>query len=359
MAKKLRVIIASALLVLRAVSYLIYRGAKKTEAVAAHTAQQKADRYYRIRLNRGPTPSSRSTRSKGKRTESLGAVHVQKYAPKSKPQPRSTKTLTTAPVSKDIRLKVRKSSVYPLQQGNTSAYKEASRQSATQGVQEVVDMEGSGLLTRTQKHQFIEYILSSRSVTLPWRHSKPIGEVVRQPWVYTLQIYLKTVQQGQYISLITAGLNYRDILINWLISALVRVKTPLANVIVLCPNKGLWQFMKKKGIMSLYIPPESIVEQSETKTDAILRDVEIIHVTVMRLLNHWGFDVVTYDGDAIILKNPEPVYSRYRDSDLVGTFGGTWPQTLYKRWGVVVCTGTMVFRSTSHTGIIVFRVHLR
>jgi len=64
--------------------------------------------------------------------------------------------------------------------------------------------------------------------------------------------------------------------------------------------------MEKKSIVSLYIPPESIVEQSQTETDAILRDVEIICVTVMRLLNHWGFDVVIYDDDAIILKNPEP-----------------------------------------------------
>jgi len=74
---------------------------------------------------------------------------VQKYTPKSKPQPRSTKTLTTAAVNKDVRLKVRKSSVHPLQQGNASAYKEfqTSRQTAIQGM---VDMDGSGLLTRTQ-----------------------------------------------------------------------------------------------------------------------------------------------------------------------------------------------------------------
>jgi len=220
MAKKLRLIIASALLVLLVVSYLIYRGAKKTEAVATPTAQPKAGKYHQVRLNRGPTRSSQSTRNKG-------AVHVQKYTTKNKPQPRSTKTLTTAAVNKDVRLKVRKPSVHPLQQGNASAYREASRQSATQGVREVVEMDSSGLLTGTQTHQYIEYILSSRSVTLPWRHSKPFEEVVRQPWVNTLQVYLKTVQQGQYISLITTGSNYRDILINWLISALVRVKTPL------------------------------------------------------------------------------------------------------------------------------------
>ena len=73
-------------------------------------------------------------------------------------------------------------------------------------------------------------MITGRSIILPWRHSKPIGEVLKQPWVYALQIYLKAVQQGQYISLITTGLNYRDILINWLISALVRVKTPLAKI---------------------------------------------------------------------------------------------------------------------------------
>ena len=53
--------------------------------------------------------------------------------------------------------------------------------------------------------------------------------------------------------------------------------------------------MEKKGIASLYIPPESIVKQSETKTDAILRDVEIIRVTVMRLLNHWGCTSQSYN----------------------------------------------------------------
>jgi len=48
MAKKLRVMIASALLVLLVVSYLIYRGAKKTEAVATPTAQPKSGKYHQV-----------------------------------------------------------------------------------------------------------------------------------------------------------------------------------------------------------------------------------------------------------------------------------------------------------------------
>ena len=350
MVKKLRLVIVSTLLVLLAVSCLVYRGTKKTdpslpEAMGTQrTTQPKGGRLYQVHLNsKGPTPSSRGMRGKGERAESLGVV--QKYTPKSQLQAGSKKTLPTGAVNKDVRQNVRKSSVYPLQQDNTTpSYKEITRK---------VDMDSSGLsqLTRMQYSD----VDTSESVALPWRRSKPIGEVVKQPWVYKLRTYLKTVQQGQYISLITTGLNYQDVLINWLISALVRVKTPLANVIVLCPNEELWQFMEKKGIVSIYIPPESIVEQFET--NAILRDVEIIRVTVMRLLNHWGFNVAIYDGDAIILKNPEPVYSRYRDSDLLGTFGGTWPQALYKRWGTVVCHGTVVFRSTSRTGIYSYTIH--
>ena len=70
----------------------------------------------------------------------------------------------------------------------------------------------------------------------------------------------------------------------------------------------------------------------------------------MRLVNHWGFDIANYDTDAIILKNPEPLYyEQYRDSDFIGSYGH-FPLDIRQEWGIAVCTGVVMIRSSIYTG---------
>ena len=63
-----------------------------------------------------------------------------------------------------------------------------------------------------------------------------------------------------------------------------------------------------------------------------------------------GFDVALYDTDAIILKNPELLYyKQYGDSDIIGTYGH-FPQQIMQEWGLAICIGVAVFKSTTHRG---------
>ena len=70
----------------------------------------------------------------------------------------------------------------------------------------------------------------------------------------------------------------------------------------------------------------------------------------MRLVNYWGFDVANYDTDAIVLRNPEPLYyEQYRDSDFIGSYGH-FPPDIKQEWGIAVCTGAVMIRSSICTG---------
>ena len=71
----------------------------------------------------------------------------------------------------------------------------------------------------------------------------------------------------------------------------------------------------------------------------------------MRLVNHWGFDAANYDTDAIILKNPEPLYyKQYQDSDFIGSYGHS-PLDIKQEWGIAICIGAMMIRSSNNTGM--------
>ncbi len=71
----------------------------------------------------------------------------------------------------------------------------------------------------------------------------------------------------------------------------------------------------------------------------------------MRLLNYWGYDVANFDSDAILLKNPLPLFysEEYASSDVIGTFGGSLSGALHNKWGVVVCMVVIFLRSTKQT----------
>ena len=77
--------------------------------------------------------------------------------------------------------------------------------------------------------------------------------------------------------------------------------------------------------------------------------VHIMRLLVMRLLNHWGWDVANYDSDAIVLKNLEKRFAQFPDKHLIGSVGH-FPQQLAVRWGAAVCIGVVLIRAARETG---------
>ena len=184
-------------------------------------------------------------------------------------------------------------------------------------------------------------------LTLPWTNSVSTETVLQLQWVRDLQLFLATVQLESPVAIVASNAEYTDQLLNWLISALVKVDKPLKNVLVVATNASLHQLLQMRGIASVHIVPHCI---AHVERAGKLTQVEIPRVTVMRILNYWGYDVVNYDADAIIIKNPQPLYDRYKQSDIIGT-AGKLPTRVYENWGVTICLGVVMTRATYPTGM--------
>lgn len=180
------------------------------------------------------------------------------------------------------------------------------------------------------------------------RAVRPIEEITKMEWFHSLTRYLKTLPPTSQITLVTSNSLYLDILLNWLISATVRSGIPLSSILVISLDRRVHELLRRKCIASLYIPPEALVNPSASFQEPFEK-VMMTRLTVIRILNHWGFDVANYDTDAIILKDPQPLYNELRGYDIVGSVG-KYPYDLTAMWGITVCIGVVLIRSSERTG---------
>ena len=182
----------------------------------------------------------------------------------------------------------------------------------------------------------------------------PLGQILQTQWLKELRDFLSILKpHSGPISLVSSDYKYRELLLNWLISALVRVDTPLSNVLVLSLDPSLHTLLQGRGFACIHIPPESLLNPAVTVilSSHVASQVYVLRLTVMRFLNHWGFDVANYDTDAIIIKNPESLYyQKYGGSDFIGSYGHS-PDEVQREWGIAICMGMVMIKSTIHTGI--------
>ena len=180
----------------------------------------------------------------------------------------------------------------------------------------------------------------------------PLANLVQQQWIKDLQGILTHVPRNQTVSVVTSNYNYREVLLNWLISAKTRLKPPLPSVIALSLDKETCNLLKKSNIPCVFAPTDAFFTKCEDIADlkgAIFTETLVLRVTAIRLMNHWGYNVANYDTDAIILRNPDSLYSKYKDSDMVTSYG-IFPFELKKMWGATMCGGVFMIRSTPHSG---------
>ena len=178
-------------------------------------------------------------------------------------------------------------------------------------------------------------------------YSKPDSFLLQSRWVQQLHDFLSTVE-GNQVSLVTANQEHQDVVLNWLISAYMVAKPAVKNVLVLTLDKPLHDLLKGRGIPTLYISPGMVIDPSAGITRAFSQ-VHIVRLTLVRLINNYGFDLVNYDSDAILLKNPQPYFDKYTHADIIGTFG-KGPASLFREWGVTLNTGVLLFRSNDNVG---------
>ena len=168
-------------------------------------------------------------------------------------------------------------------------------------------------------------------------------------WTRRLREFLSTVRGfPPQVSLVTATQEHQDVVLNWLISATIMVSPPLRNILVLCMGVEMCDLLNTRKIPSLYVSPEMVIGPAANIT-RVFSQVHIVRMNVLRLMNAYGYNVVNYDSDAILLKNPQVIFDREKNADMIGTFG-KGPNRLFEKWGVTLNTGVLLFRANSRIG---------
>ena len=191
------------------------------------------------------------------------------------------------------------------------------------------------------------------ALTLPFPKTTLSGNILlQQQWVSDLQKILSDISpESPPVHIVAGNYEYREVLLNWLISAKIQVNPPLTNIIVVSIDNPLCQLLNKRNITCLAVNWKNYLTHN---LGPAFRLILVLRLTVIRLLNYWGYDAANLDTDALILKNPEPLYQEFVDSDMVAGHG-TYPFSLGKEWGSTICGGTFMIRSTHNSGNTFFR----
>lgn len=203
---------------------------------------------------------------------------------------------------------------------------------------------------------------TSTDVILPWHDDDMMlntEAVLTAAWVANLKYFLRYKVDTKWpVTLVTSDSNFQEVLLNWIISATLGTDKPLQNTLIISLNTSLHEALLERGIASLNVPPSTLVNLSDVISAKMDRKyVEAVRIIVMRLVNHWGFDVAMYDADAIILSNPNELYRMYSSSDVIAATGHT-PTYLYSVWGVTLCMGAVMVRSNLRTEVLWENMHL-
>ena len=178
------------------------------------------------------------------------------------------------------------------------------------------------------------------------KYIRTVEEVAQMKWVHELAgilaektnkiVYLTASDQGYFVTLL-----------NWLVAVDLNTNIDIKDIIVLSFDKDIYEILKKKEISTIYVNMNELIYHHFILhwTKAYSWDVWMARSAVVRLINHWGYDIVIIDLDAIPLKDPLPLFEKYPDSDIVGS------HSLGKNGFFGVCFGFVLFRSTPRNGM--------
>ena len=178
------------------------------------------------------------------------------------------------------------------------------------------------------------------------QYTRTVEEVAQMKWVHELagilaektnkMVYLAASDQGYFVTLL-----------NWLVAVDLNTNIDIKDIIVLSFDKDIYEILKKKDISTIYININELIYHHFILrwTKAYAWDVWMVRIAVVRLINHWGYDITVIDLDAIPLKDPIPLLDKYPDSDIVAS------HSMGKTHYYGICFGFVLFRSTPRNGM--------
>ncbi len=209
-----------------------------------------------------------------------------------------------------------------------------------------------GLPETTKKPSTVQLehltLLSQRfNSSLPCsRVYKPVRDVMEAQWITALIEFLSRCESKE-VTVVIANTAYKEVLLNWLIAAELVAKPPIQNILVVALDSRLHDMLEDRGLDSIWVPFSSILSKSY-RYKRYFEFIMMVRLGMMRIVNYFGYDCAMYDIDAIVLKSPQKLYSRYK-TDIVSS-RGSLPKELMRKWHVTMCIGAVFIRSNPRTG---------
>ena len=101
-----------------------------------------------------------------------------------------------------------------------------------------------------------------------------------------------------------------------------------------------------KNLLVILVPFKSVLKGNKKGVSKVW----MARFAVIHLLNHWGYDVQQFDNDAIILRNPKPLYDKYPDTEIISARAKLPFELGRGPWGLTVGMGAVLLRSTGRMG---------
>ena len=197
---------------------------------------------------------------------------------------------------------------------------------------------------RTNHDEICESSTSYDHLSVIPKYTRPIAKDTE--WVCNLYREVKQFKERQ-VTLLVCNENYLDILVNWLANSVLYALYPVNSTLIIAFDSYTHLALRNKGFHSVHISLQAI---ANSKTNETVAHIWITRLTVTRLLNHWNYDVLLFDSDAIMIRNVQPLLDKFSDSDIVAS-AGSYPFDLNKKWHApTICMGVILMKSTPATG---------
>ena len=204
--------------------------------------------------------------------------------------------------------------------------------------------------------QVISSITPESDVLFPYPNITHLPhDILNSPWATEMKAKLEAAKIGKQLTYVTVSMNYFSVLINWLIYAKSNAMPLLENLLVVCMDKSSHDILSQKGILSQLVRINDIIYSIKDMDGSGIFSARVItRLTILRLLNYWGYDVLIMDIDALLINNIQPIFDHLHDSDIiVSTANATncLPSAARKAWSFCLCIGLLLIRGNANTGM--------
>ena len=177
---------------------------------------------------------------------------------------------------------------------------------------------------------------------------QPTVKILESDWVQQLKAYLLSIHPAHSLTITVATKSFLPNLLNWLIAAHILVEPPMEHVLVLALDKEVHSLLAQRKIPCIHVPYKSVLREMLEQVTSVW----MTRLAVLRLINHWGYDVLHLDNDAIPLRNPHTLFDNYMDYDVVSSRGRMPFELSEGPWKFTLCMGAVLLRGTQGMGKI-------